>query len=188
MILLIMGCFLGLCHHKSASASGSVGAGHTAVAWYHDALVWSTAHWTVLAVVIPVAGAIVAGILNHYLAVARENRSRRLNTRDVRARVHADLAARLLQHCTRLHNAIENGRVDAQSWRDENAKLHARAQSPDVVEALGGRYVGFMAAIEHERRALGNGDPRRALEAYVPFISAFGQSAQARRLQKLLRG
>jgi hypothetical protein len=138
-------------------------------------------------VVIPVAGAIVAAIVNHYLAVARENRSRALDRKAVRARVHADLAARLLDHCARLQNSMVRGNVDLQSWRAGNASLHARAQRPDVVEALGRDYVAFMAAIECERRAIGHDDPRRSLEAYVPFIAAFGEETQARRLQRLLR-
>ncbi|MBV8490957.1 MAG: hypothetical protein JO199_10565 [Candidatus Eremiobacteraeota bacterium] len=180
--------FLGLFgHHHQSNGTVSGGVESGAASWYHVALAWASSHWQVLAVVIPVAGAIAGGILNHYLAVARENRSRRLQIRDVRARVHADLAARLLRHCSRMHAALANGTLDVQTWSAENAGLHARAQQPDVVDALAGEYVAFMAAIEHERRSVSAGDPRRALEAYVPFISAFGEPAQARRLQKMLR-
>ena len=74
------------------------------VVWIHNAQQWLTAHWGVLAVLIPVCGAILAGILNHYLAVARENRSRRINKGDVRGRVYKDLAARLMIHCRELHS------------------------------------------------------------------------------------
>ena len=66
---------------------------------------WLAAHWGVLAVVIPVCGAILAGILNHYLAVSRENRSRRISKGDVRGRVYKDLGARLLIHCRELQVA-----------------------------------------------------------------------------------
>jgi hypothetical protein len=186
--VIAFGGLFGLFHrHKGAAASGSVEV--TAATLYHVAIAWASAHWQVLAVVIPVGGALLAGIVNHYLAVARENRARRLNQRDVRARVYADLAARLLRHCTRVHAASANGTLDFANWRAENASLHARAQLSDVVDALAGDYVGFMAAIEHERRAAGNGaDPRQALEAYVPFIAAFGETTQASRLKRLLRG
>lgn len=158
-----------------------------ASAWYHGALGWMGAHWAVLAVVIPVAGGLAGGIVNHYLAVARENRSRALNRKDVRARVYADLAARLLRHCAWLQQTMASGSLDVTNWRNGNAGLHARAESPDVVEALGPDYVAFMAAIECERRAIGNDGPRATLERYLPFIAAFGEGAQARRLQKLLR-
>ncbi|HTU83014.1 MAG TPA: hypothetical protein VMF61_12840 [Candidatus Acidoferrales bacterium] len=155
-------------------------------AWYHAARVWATSHWAVLAVVIPVAGGLAVGFVNHCLALARENRARKLNLRDVRARVHADLAARLLAHCTRLHQQAWSGSIDGAGWRAANEALYARAQRHDVVDALGRSYVSFMAAIESERRAIGREDPRSSAQAYVPFIEAFGERRQARRLQRLL--
>ncbi len=168
-------------HRHPAAADPAV------VAWYHQASAWAMAHWAVLAVVIPVAGGIAAGVINHYLALLRENRTRKLTLRETRARVHADLAARLLGHCARVAHEASNGSVDAAAWRASNAALHDRAQRSDVVDALGKSYVAFMAAIEWERRAIGHEAPHRSLEAYVPFIADFGEGAQARRLQRTLR-
>jgi hypothetical protein len=155
----------------------------------------------VLAVVIPVAGAIVAGIVNHYLALARENRARRVGRSELRARVFADLAARLLSHCSYVQSSIGNGRFEPSAWRPGNEKLHERAEMTDVVEALGKDYVPFMAAIESERRvidALARLDPgaktyaRRVaqgafdvVDAYAPFIGDFGEERQAVRLRKI---
>lgn len=157
-----------------------------------DAIQWAGAHWAVLAVLIPVAGALVAAIVNHYLAVARENRTRRMTRGEVRARVYADLAARLLSHCSAVYAGLVNpATADPTAWRSTNVSLRARAQMPDVVDALGRQYVSFMAAIEAERRTLDAIGRNRIgagaaaiIEAYVPFIDAFGEPEQARRLQK----
>jgi hypothetical protein len=163
-----------------------------AVQWLHATLQWASAHWAALAVIIPVAGAIAAGIVNHYLAVARENRARRLTRGDVRARVYADLAARLLSHCSAIYAAVVNpGAADPQSWRVGNAGLRTRSETHDVVDALGQHYVSFMAAIEQERRTIDalarTGVAAGAvhiIELYVPFIDEFGEPVQARRLKK----
>ena len=187
-------------HHQQApQATPSGEVVQTAQSWYAVSAAWIGAHWQVLAVVIPVAGAIAAGLLNHYLAVAREKRTRRLGLRDVRERVFADLAARLLAHCTRLQHSISGETIDAPAWQSENASLHRRAQMTDVVDALGRQYVPFMAAIESERRAIAglgragrDGWPARdaawrIVEQYLPFIVDFGEETQARRLQQYLR-
>ena len=169
------------------------------VQWIHTATQWVGAHWAVLGVLIPVAGAIAAGIVNHYLAVARENRARRFTQGALRARVHADLAARLLAHCTQIALAVDAGRPDPHAWRSGNADLRRRGEMHDVIEVLGTQYVTFMAAIEHERRALdaleaGRTDRRRVSQsastivaAYVPFICDFGEERQARRLARMVR-
>ena len=151
-----------------------------------------------LAVIIPVAGLIAGGIVNHYLALARDGRARRLVRGDVRARVHADLAARLLSHCSYIQSGIGNPETDAGAWRPGNASLRTRAEMPDVVDALGKDYVSFMAAIEKERRTIDllarNGArgrideaARDVIEAYVPFLCDFGESRQAGRLSELAR-
>jgi hypothetical protein len=164
------------------------------VTWFNAAAQWMGAHATVLAVVLPVLGLIVAGIVNHYLAVARDNRVRRLGRGETRARVHADLAARLLSHCSYIQGAIADPQADPKSWRPGNASLRARAEMADVVDVLGREYVSFMAAIEKERRAIDalaeNGRrsdriglaARDVIETYAPFISDFGEARQAQRL------
>ena len=158
------------------------------VQYEHAIVQWVGAHWAVLAVVIPVGGAILAGIINHYLALSREKRVRAMDLRAVRARVYADMAARLLAHCSRVATEAESGGVDVEAWRRANAALHARAQTVDVVDALGAQYVGFMAAIDQERRTidrLADKGVGTTIVAYVPFIAAFGEKQQAARLRKL---
>ena len=153
---------------------------------------WLAAHWGVLAVVIPVCGAILAGILNHYLAVSRENRSRRISKGDVRGRVYKDLGARLLIHCRELQVAIADpGSVDSETLRRSNAGLKQRTESEDVVEGLGSYYIAFVAAIDEERRSLnhlgssgGTAIAARAILGYAPFIAQFGQEKQSRDLRK----
>jgi hypothetical protein len=150
------------------------------------------AHWGVLAVIIPVAGAILASIVNHYLTLARENRTRRLSCGDVRRRVYQELAARLLVHCRELQSAIADpGSVDSETLRRSNAGLKSRTESQDVVEALGNRYVAFVAAVDEERRTLdhvtgkrGTAIAARSIRAYAPFLSEFGEELQARNLRK----
>jgi hypothetical protein len=169
------------------------------VQWVHAATQSAAEHWAALAVVVPVAGLIVAGVVNHYLALVRDNRARRLGRGELRARVHADLAARLLSHCSYVQAAIGNPQADASAWRPGNAALRTRAEMPDVVEALGKEYVSFMAAIEKERRTT---DPvarggerlerieaaaRDIIETYVPFICDFGEERQGRRLAQIAR-
>jgi len=160
------------------------------VTWLHAALQWSNDHWQVLAVVIPVAGGIAAGIVNHALAVSRENRSRRLVRSDTRARVHADLAARLLAHCSYLQRACASAQLDAAAWRRSNAGLRARAEMTDSIDVLGPRYVTFMATIERERRIVeengvyGHDGVREVMRLYAPFIAEFGEPVQARRLER----
>lgn len=159
------------------------------VAWSHAAAQWAGDHWQVLAVVIPVAGGIAAGIINHALSVSRENRSRRLAHSDVRARVYADLAARLLAHCSYLQRAADSAQLDATAWRRGNADPRARAQMTDSIEVLGARYVRFMATIEHERRvveekAAPREGGREVIRLYAPFIAEFGEPVQARRLER----
>jgi hypothetical protein len=162
------------------------------VAWAHAVAGWTAAHWQVLAVVIPVAGGIAAGIINHALSVSRENRSRRLTQTDVRTRVHADLAARLLAHCSFLQRAAAASQLDAAAWRSSNASLRARAEMPDLIDVLGPRYVTFMATIEHERRiveqcngaAPSSEKTREVLRLYAPFIAEFGEPVQAGRLER----
>ena len=158
--------------------------------WLHALGQWIGAHWPTLAVLIPVGGAILAGIVNHYLALARENRARRTARRELRSHVYADLAARLLAHCSGLIRAVE---LDVGAWRDGNAALRVRAQETDAIDALGERYVSFMAAIEQERRIVeelrssGRGaaeGAHRVLLLYVPYVAEFGEAAQARRLEK----
>ncbi|HVA34340.1 MAG TPA: hypothetical protein VNG31_09345 [Candidatus Baltobacteraceae bacterium] len=158
--------------------------------WLHAVGQWIGAHWATLAVLIPVGGAILAGIVNHYLALARENRARRTARNELRNHVYADLAARLLAHCSGLIRAIE---FDVGAWRDGNAALRARAQKADTIDALDERYVSFMAAVEQERRIVeelrtsGRGaaeGAHRVLMLYVPFIAEFGEATQARRLEK----
>ena len=169
-----------------------------AVQWLNAATQWIQAHWTVLAVIIPVAGLIVAGVVNHYLAVARDNRARRVSRGEIRSRVYADLAARLLAHCSEVRGAIGNAQADPESWRDGTAALRARAEMPDVIETLGREYVSFMAAIDRERRTIDAFERRGArapeqidrgaadvIETYVPFISQFGETQQAHRLRRL---
>jgi hypothetical protein len=160
------------------------------VTWLHGAAQWTSDHWQVLAVVIPVAGGITAGIINHMLSVSRENRSRRLARSDVRARVHADLAARLLAHCSYLQRASAAAQLDAGAWRRSNANLRARAEMTDSIDVLGARYVTFMATIERERRIVeeeavaANDGVREVIKLYAPFIAEFGEPAQARRLER----
>lgn len=160
------------------------------VTWAHAIAQWTGAHWQVLAVVIPVAGGIAAGILNHTLSVSRENRSRRLALSDVRARVHADLAARLLAHCSYLQRASAASQLDATAWRRSNANLRARAEMTDSIDVLGVRYVTFMATIERERRIVEeesagtNAGVREVIKLYAPFIAEFGEPVQARRLER----
>ncbi|MGA8533165.1 MAG: hypothetical protein WB615_03535 [Candidatus Tumulicola sp.] len=165
--------------------------------WFRAAIQWAGDHWAVLAVVIPVVGLIVAGIVNHYLALARDDRARRLGRSELRARVHADLAARLLSHCTYVQSAIGDEGADAGNWRPGNASLRTRAEMSDVVDVLGREYVSLMAAIERERRtidALPRGGGRRegidaaardVIETYAPFIASFGEARQAQRLRAL---
>jgi hypothetical protein len=160
------------------------------VTWVHAIAQWTSDHWQVLAVVIPVAGGIAAGIVNHALSVSRENRSRRLARTDVRARVHADLAARLLAHCSYLQRASAASQLDATAWRRSNADLRARAQMTDSIDVLGARYVTFMATIERERRIVeeeaAHGDGvREVIKLYAPFIAEFGEPQQARRLERV---
>jgi hypothetical protein len=111
-----------------------------------------------------------------------------MDLRAVRSRVYADLAARLLGHCARIASEAESGSVDLDAWRRGNAALHSRAQTGDVVDALGAQYVSFMAAIDKERRTIdrsGSKGVGSVLESYVPFIAAFGEERQAARLRKL---
>jgi hypothetical protein len=162
------------------------------VQWFHAAQQWLTAHWGVLAVLIPVGGAIVAGIMNHYLAVARENRARRISLGAVRGRVYKDLAARLMIHCRELQVAIADPRsVDSETLRQSNAALKKRTEARDVVEGLGSRYVAFVATIDEERRSLNHIDGRtgttiaaRAILGYAPFVAEFGEEQQSRNLKK----
>jgi hypothetical protein len=164
------------------------------VQWFHNAAQWTGAHWAVLAVVIPVVGLIAAGVVNHYLAVSRDNRARRLGRGDLRTRVHADLAARLLSHCSYVQGAIGNPEADPRAWQPGNTSLRTRAEMSDVVDVLGRDYVSFMAAIEKERRTI---EPfarnvrrrervdeaaRSVIQTYVPFICSFGEERQGRRL------
>lgn len=159
--------------------------------WQH-AVTWTIAHWQTLAVVIPVGGGILAGILNHYLALSRENRTRRLTRMDLRTRVHADLAARLLAHCSSVQQAYRSNALDAATWRRGNETLRERAQKTDLIDVLGPRYVSFMAAIERERRILedleanakARNSVREVMGLYAPFIAEFGQPKQAKRLKK----
>lgn len=184
---LIAGLF-GHRHTETAAA---------AVPWFQPALQWAGAHWAVVAVVIPVAGAILTGIMNHYLAVARENRARKRELEDRRARVYADLAVRLLTRCVALQAVATGTQPDLQAWRNENARLRARAEMPDVIETLGTEYASFVAAIEKERRTIDRldgaslaKDASSALEViqyYAAFIHDFGETAQAKRLQKFAR-
>jgi hypothetical protein len=166
---------------------------------------WTATHWAALALIVPVLGLIAAGIVNHYLALSRENRTRRLGRSELRARVNADLAARLLSHCAYVQGAIGNPQADPSAWRPGNTALRKRGEKPDVVEALGRDYVSFMAAIEKERRTIdallrqtdgrmsASPDPvaervsvgaREIVETYVPFICDFGEERQARRLSQ----
>jgi len=162
--------------------------------WLHAAVHWCGAHWQILAVVIPVAGALVAGIMNHSLAVAREKRARQVRSNDLRTRVHADLAVRLLAHCSELTGALRGDAVDLAAWSARNARLRARSESEDVIEALGRDYVAFVAAIEKERRAIAalaaksqpSAAARTAVQLYAPFIADFGEPTQAHRLRNLL--
>ena len=160
------------------------------VTLWHSAAQWTGDHWQALAVVIPVGGGIAAGILNHALGVSRDNRSRRLARADARTRVHADLAARLLAHCSYLQRASAAAQLDADTWRRGNASLRARAEMTDSIDVLGARYVKFMATIEHERRiveekaAAGNDGVREVVRLYAPFIAEFGEPVQARRLER----
>jgi hypothetical protein len=170
---------------------------------FHAVTQWTAAHWAALALIVPVLGLIAAGIVNHYLALSRENRARRLSRSELRARVHADLAARLLSHCAYVQGAIGHPQADPRAWRPGNTTLRKRGEKPDVVEALGHDYVPFMAAIEKERRTIeelehqldGRGAPdrvaervgagaREIVETYVPFICDFGEERQARRLSQ----
>lgn len=175
------------------------------VAALHAVAQWIGTHWAAIAVIVPVLGLIVAGIVNHYLALAREKRARRVMRDDVRARVHADLAARLLSHCSYIQTAIGDRDADPSAWRPGNTALRRRAEMPDAIEALGGDYVGFMAAIESERRTvdalvrlgiqtrdrlserIGAG-ASDIIETYVPFICDFGEAQQARRLSRFAGG
>jgi hypothetical protein len=167
------------------------------VPWYQPALQWAGAHWAVLAVVIPVAGAIATGIMNHFLAVARENRARKRELSDRRSRVHADLAVRLLTRCVALQTVATGTQPDLQSWREENAHLRARAEMPDVIETLGTEYAPFVAAIEQERRTIerlsaaaqtsGASGALDIIQYYASFIHDFGEPTQAKRLQKFAR-
>jgi hypothetical protein len=169
------------------------------VRWLDAATQWAGDHWTILAVIIPVTGLIVAGVINHYLALARDARARRLGQGDVRARVHADLAARLLAHCSYIQTTVGDPAGHANDWRPGNASLRARAEQPDVIEVLGKQYVSFMAAIEKERRAIEttarDGQPRKhfaraacdVVETYTPFICDFGEPVQGRRLAAIAR-
>lgn len=161
-------------------------------AWWHAVATWTSANWQVLAVVIPVAGAIAAGILNHYLSVSRDNRTRRISRKDLRTRVHADLAARLLAHCSYVQHACRSNALDATAWRRGNDNLRQRAEMTDLIDVLGPRYVSFMAVIERERRILDDlaADAKAAraakevLRLYAPFIAEFGEPKQARRLKR----
>jgi hypothetical protein len=169
------------------------------VTTFHAVQQWLTAHWGVLAVVIPVCGAILAGIVNHYLAVSRENRARRISRRDVKGRVYKDLAARLLIHCRELQVAVvDPASVSSEALRRSNGKLKARTESEDVVEALGSHYIAFVATIDEERRSLnhaagkgGTAIAARAILAYAPFVIEFGEQIQGQNLriyaQKALR-
>jgi hypothetical protein len=160
--------------------------------WIHNAQQWLTAHWGVLAVIIPVCGAILAGIVNHYLAVSRENRSRRISKGDVRGRVYKDLAARLMIHCRELQVAVADpASVGSETLRRSNAGLKKRTDNEDVVEALGSHYVPFVAAIDEERRSLnhvggndGTAIAARAILTYAPFVSQFGEEIHGRNLRK----
>jgi hypothetical protein len=162
------------------------------VAWWHTVATWTSDHWQILAVVIPVGGGLLAGILNHYLSVSRENRTRRLSRTDLRTRVHADLAARLLAHCSYVQRAYHANSLDASAWQRGNASLRERAESADLIDVLGPRYVSFMAAIERERRILEElatnskaaDGVREVLKLYAPFIAEFGEPSQARRLER----
>jgi hypothetical protein len=158
----------------------------------HTAQQWLTTHWGVLAVLIPVCGAIVAGIMNHYLAVARENRARRVRKGDVRGRVYKDLAARLMIHCRELQVAVADpGSIDSESLRRSNAALKARTEFDDVVEALGAHYVPFVATIDEERRSFNHAEGKpgtaiaaRAILGYAPYVEQFGEPTQGRNLRK----
>ncbi len=158
--------------------------------WLHGAAQWTSGHWQVVAVVVPVAGGIAAGIINHALSVSRENRSRRLARSDARSRVHADLAARLLAHCSYLQRASAAAQLDPSAWRRGNANLRARAEMTDSIDVLGPRYVTFMATIERERRiveeqaVVANDGVREVIKLYAPFIAEFGEPVQARRLER----
>jgi hypothetical protein len=143
-------------------------------------------------VLIPVCGAILAGLVNHYLAVSRDNRKRRIVRGDVRGRVYKDLAARLMIHCRELQVAVADpGTVDAETLRRSNAALKSRTESEDAVDALGKHYIAFVAAIDEERRSLNHADGRsstaiaaRAILGYAPFVSEFGNEKQGRDLRK----
>ena len=179
----------GLFGHRHAAESA-------AVQWYHTALAWMTAHWGVLAVVIPVAGAILAGIFNHYLALARENRTRRLTRVEVRGRVSTELAAKLLVHCRDLGSIIGDDTLDLRTCRSGNQMLHQRCAATDVVEALGKKYLDLVGALDRERRefdALERSAPTtiqvaecayRAIGSYLPFVHEFGEGKQARQVER----
>lgn len=160
--------------------------------WWHHVLTWMAGNWQVLAVVIPVAGGVLAGVLNHYLAVSRENRTRRLTRKDLRTRVHADLAARLLAHCSEVQHAYRSNAIDETKWRRGNDNLRQRAENSDLIDVLGPRYVSFMAAIERERRILEGLEAnsktrdgvREVMRLYAPFIAEFGEPKQAKRLRR----
>jgi len=162
------------------------------VVWWHAVAAWVGAHWGVLAAVIPLVGTIVAALVSHYLSVSRENRARRLTHADLRTRVHADLAARLLAHCSYVQRAYRTNAIDPSAWRRGNAGLRERAEMTDLIDVMGPRYVSFMAAIERERRILEDlaadeksaEGAREVLRLYAPFIAEFGEPAQARRLER----
>lgn len=168
------------------------------VQWLHTAGQWFASHWTVIAVVIPVAGALIAGLLNHYLAVSRENRSRRISRVDTRGRVHKEIAARLILHCRELCAAVEQPQAaDTGALRAENAALTLRCREQDVVEALGTRYVAFVDTLDRERRTLERFDRRdirripdvagRAINDLLPFIAEFGEGKRAREFRSFAR-
>ena len=72
-----------------------------------------------------------------------------------------------------------------------HAGLKKRTETEDVVEALGSRYVAFVAVIDEERRSLyhvagndGAAIAARAILSYAPFVTQFGEETHGRNLRK----
>ncbi len=160
------------------------------VAWTHALGNWIGNHWQLLAVIIPVVGAIALAFVNHYLALARDARARRLQRTDAFARVRKELAARLIVHAEELRAAANDPRAaDLAGLRRTNDALTERSRNDEVVQTLGTRYVAFAGALDRERRALARLDGEapervrticaRAVLEFVPFIAEFGEGARA---------
>lgn len=138
-------------HHAAHATLGSRLADLAASVLHLPLEVWIAA--------LPIAGGLVVAYVTYRLNLRRdrlalrdEAQRRRAEDERVRARVYAELASRLGRYRTALRDAGRGGAIARVAA--EHEALLARAGQADVIDALGERYVPFMALLGSEEATL----------------------------------